>query len=102
MPKLAHHVFFTLTDRSDDAIGQLVNQCQKYLSDHPGQVGFDVGRRVADLNRPVNADFDVSLHTVFQDREAHDAYQVDQRHLQFIENNKPTWASVAVFDSDLA
>lgn len=102
MPKLAHHVFFTLQDRSDTAVEHLVAQCKEFLTGHDGLVSFEVGRRVPDLNRPVNMDFDVSLHTVFESRQAHDTYQTHARHLQFIENNKPTWASVSVCDSDLA
>lgn len=101
MPQLDHRVYFTLNDRSDAAVEHLVGQCQKYLGDHPGQISMAVGRRVSDLNRPVNQDFDVMLHTLFRDRQSHDAYQTADRHLEFIENNKASWANVAVFDSDL-
>ena len=99
MAKLAHHVFFTLKDRSADSIEHLLAECKKYLDDHDGLVGFSVGRRDRELNRPVNHDFDVSLHTIFADRAAHDAYQTAERHLQFIEENKDSWAEVKVCDS---
>lgn len=99
MAKLAHHVFFTLKDRSEDSIEHLLAECKKYLDDHDGLVGFSVGRRDRELNRPVNHDFDVSLHTIFADRAAHDAYQTAERHLQFIEENKESWAEVKVCDS---
>ena len=102
MPRLAHHVFFTLNDRNDAAIDHLIAECQKYLTDHPGLVGFDVGRRDRTLDRPVNGDFDVSLHTVFDSRKSHDVYQTAPRHLEFIEHNKDSWAGVEVFDSLLA
>ena len=102
MPKLAHHVFFTLKDRGDLSAQALVAACQQYLDNHEGLVAFSVGTRVPDLNRAVNQDFDVSLHCVFQDRAAHDAYQTAERHLQFIAENKDSWASVRVCDSDLA
>ena len=36
---------------------------------------------------------------VFANQAAHDAYQEAPRHLQFIAENKETWASVRVFDS---
>jgi hypothetical protein len=59
-----------------------------------------VGTVVPDLTRPVNqTDFDVALQVVFDSREAHDAYQVAPRHNQFIEENKPNWERVRVFDS---
>lgn len=99
MAQLAHHVFFTLKDRSDESIENLLEACKKYLDNHDGLVGFSVGRRDRELDRPVNHDFDVSLHTIFADRAAHDAYQVAERHLQFIEENKEGWESVKVCDS---
>lgn len=102
MSKLAHHVFFTLKDRSDHGVAALVAACQEHLNNHVGLVDFSVGVRVSDLNRPVNQDFDVSLHCVFQDRAAHDAYQTAERHLQFIAENKDSWDTVRVCDSDLA
>lgn len=101
MARLAHHVFFTLKHRSDEAADALVASCQKYLDDHEGVVDFAVGRREPDYQRPVNQDYDVSLHVIFRDRAAHDAYQQAPRHLQFIEENKDTWAEVRVFDSNL-
>ena len=101
MAKLAHHVFFTLSDRSDEAIQHLLSECKKYLDDHPGLVDFSVGVRDRELTRDVNQDFDVSLHCIFADRPAHDAYQTAERHLKFIEDNKDNWAQVRVFDSTL-
>jgi len=47
-------------------------------------------------------DFDVALQVVFESREAHDAYQVHSRHLQFIEENKANWERVRVFDADVS
>lgn len=102
MAKLAHHVFFTLSDRSVASQQRLVEACQKYLDGHEGVCDFSVGVREPDLDRPVNADFDVSLHVVFVDRAAHDRYQTAPRHLQFIEEQKPGWAEVRVFDSNLS
>jgi hypothetical protein len=102
MSKLAHHVFFQLTDRSPQAIASLVDACHKYLDDHPGVEYFAVGTRTPDLVRPVNDQvFDVSLHVVFATRADHDAYQTAPRHLQFIEEQRGNWASVRVCDSDL-
>jgi hypothetical protein len=97
---LAHMVYFTLKDRSPAAIETMVQACQKYLKGHPGEVFFAAGTVVPDLTRPVNqTDFDVALQVVFDSREAHDAYQVAPRHNQFIEENKPNWERVRVFDS---
>ncbi len=100
--QLAHMVYFTLQDRSQQARQRLVDSCHKYLSGHPGVLYFSVGTRVADLTREVNdQQFDVALNVVFQNRQAHDDYQAAPRHLAFIAENKPTWAQVRVYDSYL-
>ncbi len=99
---ISHSVFFTLEDASEAAIQHLVDECKKYLDDHPGLTYFAVGTLNPDLSRPVNdKGYHVSLHTVFADRAAHDVYQTAERHVAFIENNKATWKQVRVFDSDL-
>ena len=46
-------------------------------------------------------DFDVALHIVFDSIEAHDAYQDAPSHHQFINENKPNWKVVRVFDADV-
>lgn len=96
-------VYFQLEDNSPAKVTELVDQCQKYLDNHPGLDFFAVGTLNQELSRPVNdRDYDVSLHTVFSDIAAHDAYQVAPRHLEFIANNKANWKKVRVFDSNLA
>ncbi len=101
MARLAHHVFFTLHDRSDSAKQALLDACNKYLDGHDGVVDFSVGVREPELDRPVNGDYDVSLHVIFADRATHDVYQTAPRHLEFIAEQKSGWAKVQVFDSNL-
>ncbi len=97
---LVHNVYFTLEDPTPASIAHLVEQGHEYLSGHPGVEYFSMGTLVEDLERPVNdRDFHVALSVVFIDRAAHDTYQVSQRHVAFIENNKETWAEVRVFDA---
>lgn len=101
--QLAHMVYFTLNDPTDANVQQLVDACKKYLDDHPGVVYFSVGTLNKDLARPVNDHgYQVALNVVFASREAHDQYQVAERHLQFIAEQKPNWKQVRVFDSDIA
>lgn len=96
---LVHSVYFSLKDKSDAAIEQFIAQCDKYLADHAGVEYYFAGRRTADLNRPVNDDqFDVALLVAFADRSAHDVYQVSDLHREFIEETKPQWEGVRVFD----
>ncbi len=97
---LAHNVYFTLKDKSETARKALVAACQKYLTGHPGTLFFACGTLAEELDRPVNVrDFDVALHVVFESKAAHDAYQEAPRHVQFVEEQKPGWEKVRVFDS---
>jgi hypothetical protein len=99
---LAHMVFFDLKDDQAAAREMLVAACQKHLSGHDGTLYFSAGARAEELSREVNdLAFDVALHLVFASKAAHDAYQADPRHLQFIEENQGNWEKVRVFDSYL-
>jgi hypothetical protein len=102
-PQLAHMVYFKLNDSSGASRAKLVAACKAFLSGHAGSVYFAAGTLAGDLSREVNdRDFDVSLHLVFANKEAHDKYQQHPRHLKFIDENKDNWAKVRVFDSYLS
>lgn len=99
-PRLAHNVFFALKDRSPEKVQELVAACHKYLNVQAGIVFFAAGPICTELDREVNVqDWDVGLHLVFIDKAAHDAYQDDPMHIQFIEEQKSNWSGVRVFDS---
>jgi hypothetical protein len=97
--KFSHMVYFTLQESSAEACDNLVAECKKYLSDHAGTDFFAAGV-LADTTREVNdRDYQVALNIVFKDRASHDAYQVAERHDEFIAANKENWQQVRVFDS---
>jgi hypothetical protein len=97
---IVHNVFFSLHENTPAARQKLVDACHKYLSGHPGVAYFSAGTLCESLARPVNdRDFDVGLHVVFRSLADHDAYQQHPRHLEFVDENKPTWKKVRVFDS---
>jgi plasmid maintenance system killer protein len=99
-PMLVHDVYFTLKDPSTAATQKLVDSCKKYLKDHPGVVFFAAGPRAEELTREVNdQEFHVALTVVFDSKESHDLYQDAPKHLEFIAENKESWAKVRVFDS---
>ena len=99
---LSHSVYFSLHDPSPAGVEKLVAACRKYLTDHAGTVFFGVGTLNQELDRPVNdRAFDVALHVVFETKGDHDIYQAAPRHLKVIEENKPDWKQVRVFDADL-
>jgi hypothetical protein len=98
--RLAHNVFFKLKNPSEANVQALVAACKTYLNVQPGIVFFAAGRLCPELAREVNdRDWDVGLHIVFDSKEAHDNYQDDPNHVRFVEENRPTWARVRVFDS---
>ena len=100
--KIAHMVFFTLTDASAEKSKSLVAACHKYLTGHPGVNYFSVGTLNRELARPVNDhNYDVALHVVFDDLASHDVYQTAPRHLEFIAEQKENWKKVRIFDSNL-
>ena len=98
--RLAHNVFFTLKDRSPAKIAELTAACHEYLNVQPGIAFFAAGPLCSELDREVNdRDWDVGLHLVFETKAAHDAYQDDATHNRFIDEMKPNWSKVRVFDS---
>jgi hypothetical protein len=99
---LAHIVFFSLLDSSDAGRRRFLELCKTHLTGHPGEVYFAVGT-LSELAREVNdRGFDVALHIVFDNLANHDAYQTAARHLKFVEQAKPLWKRVRVFDSNIA
>jgi hypothetical protein len=98
--QVAHMVFFTLKESSNETVQALIDSCNCYLTDHDGVVYYSVGARGAEFDRPLNKQtYDVGLHVVFADKAAHDVYQTAPRHLTFIAENKDSWETVGIFDS---
>jgi hypothetical protein len=103
-PQLAHMVFFALKDHSKESREKFLASCEKYLSDHEGTVYFSVGTIAEDkdLEEPVSVkDFDVALHVVFENKAAKAKYLASDRHKQFVDENRESFAGVRVFDSFL-
>lgn len=99
---LAHIVFFTLAEPSDDNRSKLIEACKKYLDKHDGVVYFGVGVNAPEYNREVNDQYyDVALHLIFKSAKHQDAYQTHPRHEKFVEECKDLWNKVRVFDSRL-
>jgi hypothetical protein len=102
-PRLAHMVFFTLKDRSEESKAKFVALCEKYLTGHPGTHHVSIGTIAEDVKEPVSdREFDVALHIVFENKEGNAAYQKSKRHVEFVEKAIPLFAKVRVFDSYLA
>ena len=103
-PQLAHMVFFGLKDHSKESRERFLASCQKYLADHEGTVYFSIGTIAEDkdVEEPVSVkDFDVALHVVFENKAAKAKYLASERHKQFVDENRESFAGVRVFDSFL-
>jgi quinol monooxygenase YgiN len=96
---LAHSVYFSLHDNSENALRALLDGCHRYLGSHPGVLFYAAGT-CSPIDRPVSdRDYDVALVVVFPDIAAHDAYQETPAHQQFIAAFKDNWRKVRVFDA---
>jgi hypothetical protein len=100
--KLAHLVFFKLTDRSPVTMERFLKHCRDFLSEHRGQIHFSLGVRAPEMTRDVNVlDFDVSMNMVFESIDSYMAYRTHQRHLDFITESAGLSVSRRVYDSYL-
>lgn len=96
----AHNVYFSLNNKSDQAVKSFIDDSKLFLAVIPGIKSFACGVLEAGLERAVNdRDFDVSLHVLFESREAHDAYQIAVSHNEFVARQSENWAVVRVFDT---
>lgn len=60
-----------------------------------------VGTPAKTAKRPVIEDsYSVALTVICKDVAAHDAYQVDPAHLQFVETFKTFWTRVQIYDAE--
>src|SRR4051812_30096581 len=94
-----HHVFFWLKEDLNTADRQkFVRGVTSLLSIQHLKSG-DIGQP-ASTDRPViDRSYSYSLLLVFNNKEAHDAYQVDPIHLKFVEDCSSLWKKVLIYDS---
>jgi hypothetical protein len=95
-----HMVFFWLKNPEienekltfEKALDKFIDSNTQVLIAHIGQP--------AATNRPViDNSYTYSLVVTFPNIETHDAYQIDPTHIAFIEEAKPLWRKVIIYDS---
>jgi len=60
-----------------------------------------IGSPAATAERPaIDTSYDFCLTVLVKDVAAHDAYQVDPRHTNFINQYKDYWKKVKIYDAD--
>ena len=101
-PGMIHTVFFWLKPGLSEADRADFVRDAKQLADAPTVLNCFVGKPAATPEREVtDHSFDYSLHLLFVDIEAHNAYQVDPAHLKFVEQQAHKFAKVKVLDTSL-
>lgn len=95
---MAHAVYFDLKDPRDTEA--LLRDCRARLEGIPGVRALEVGERCPEFKTPRNDQaFEVALWVLFDDRAAHDAYQVHPQHRALVEEWTPKLAGIKVFDA---
>jgi hypothetical protein len=98
---LVHTVIFWLKkDLSEDQKVVFTNEV-KTLGEISSVESFHLGTPAPTPKRPVIEDsYDYAITVVLKDMHAHDDYQVDPIHLDFIDKCKDMWERVVIYDAD--
>ena len=98
---LVHTVIFWLKkDLSEDQKVVFTNEV-KTLGEISSVESFHLGTPAPTPKRPVIEDsYDYAITVVLKDMDAHDDYQVDPIHLDFIDRCKDMWERVVIYDAD--
>src|SRR5207248_3021347 len=98
----AHMFFFQLSDTTPELVDSFVELCRKFLGDHPGQRHFSIGIRALEINRDVSGkNFEVSVHMIFDNIDAFNAYSASPTHEEFITESAGMSPERIVYDSYL-
>jgi hypothetical protein len=98
---LVHTVIFWLKkDLTEDQKVVFTNEV-KTLGEISSVESFHLGTPAPTPKRPVIEDsYDYAITVVLKDMYAHDDYQVDPIHLDFIDKCKDMWERVVIYDAD--
>lgn len=99
---LVHTVVFWLKPELTEAQRAEFVSALEALRDVPSVASFHLGTPAEGVAaRPVvDKTFDYSITCLFDDIKAHDAYQVHPLHVAFVEQGKPKWTRVQIYDAD--
>ena len=98
---LVHTVYFWLKPELTAAQRADFRAALKALKDVPSVQEFHLGRPAAVADRPVvDKTFDYGITCVFENLDAHNAYQVHPLHVAFVNTGKPLWARVQIYDAE--
>ena len=93
-----HTVFFWLKDNTGEQELQVFEKgLQSLLNISTVQGGY-CGTPANTPRDVVDNTYTYALTVLFEDSNAHDAYQVDTVHVKFVEQNSSIWLNVKVYD----
>ena len=98
---LVHTVIFWLKKNLSEDQRNIFIKEVKTLGEISSVHDFHLGNPAATPKRPVVEDsYDFAITVVLKDMVAHDDYQADPIHLEFIDNCKEMWERVVIYDAD--
>ena len=94
-----HQVYFWLKNPDSEADKAKLVEGLNMLTSIKTIQDYHIGVPVGSSRDVVDGSYAISWLTIFKDKAAQDAYQVDPIHLQFVEQYKHLWTKVIVYDS---
>ncbi len=95
-----HAVYFWLNeDSAADAAQKTINACRANLTGIPGIVRMTLCVPAGTSGGPVDNSYAVALLIEFEDKAAHDAYDIHPGHQRMISECGHLWSRVQVYDA---
>jgi hypothetical protein len=94
----SHIVIFWTDPANPTAADDLIAGATKYLPSVPGALSFHAGKMQNSHRSVVDQSYQVALNIQFENKQAQDLYQDHPQHLAFVEDCKPLWTKVTVYD----
>jgi hypothetical protein len=95
-----HHVFFWLKADNTAEENQKFERCVSSLKEVKSIKQVDIGKPAATDRPVIDTTYSYSLLLIFDSEKAHDEYQVDPIHLQFVADCSGLWERVQIYDSE--
>ena len=95
-PHFSHSVYFWIAEGAKASV--LADSCQRLLPAIPGIVRFTVGVPAGTQRAAVDNSYGVALLIEFVDVLAHDTYQTHPDHQRFVDECRPLWSHVQIYD----
>ena len=94
-----HHVYFWLKDPSSkEDYDKLLNGLESISRIRTIKM-FHIGKPADTKRDVIDTSYTFSMLTIFDDKAAEEAYQVDPIHLEFVKECSGLWSKVIVYDS---